>query len=212
MTFRDEALLRWLAVAVAISFVLSLIVGPGLIGFGGDAAARTLILREIRLPRALLGASVGAALGMAGAALQGYLRNPLAEPGVIGVSGGAALGAVLAIHLGLASLSPVALPAAGLLGAAIAILLVVVLAGEGTGPVPLMLAGVAVSALTSAFIALGSSFGYRIDFENDPIATAPAQQGRCARSSGAATSAAAPSSCHRPSMLLCPVETSCSGS
>ena len=147
-------LLWWLAIAVAFAFVLSLSVGPGLIGLSGDAAARVLILREIRLPRALLGAAVGAALGLAGAALQGYLRNPLAEPGVIGVSGGAALGAVLAIHLGLAATLPAAIPLAGLLGAALATLLVVVLAGEGTGPVPLLLAGVAVSSLTSAAIAL----------------------------------------------------------
>jgi iron complex transport system permease protein len=154
MSERPAQLTIWLAAAVVIAFVLSLCVGPGLIGFGGDAAARLLILREIRLPRALLGACVGAALGLSGAALQGYLRNPLAEPGVIGVSGGAALGAVLAIHLGLASAAPFALPAAGLIGATIATLLVVMLAGEGTGPVPLMLAGVAVSALTSAAIAL----------------------------------------------------------
>ena len=154
MTSREIPLIWKLWAAVTIAFLLSLAVGPGLVGLNGDAAARALILREIRLPRALLGACVGAALGVAGAALQGYLRNPLAEPGVIGVSGGAALGAVLAIHLGLASITALALPAAGLMGAAVATLLVVLLAGEGTGPVPLMLAGVAVSALTSAFIAL----------------------------------------------------------
>ncbi len=154
MSERRAPLSMWLTMAVLLAFALSLCVGPGLIGIRGDAAARLLIVREIRLPRALLGACVGAALGLSGAALQGYLRNALAEPGVIGVSGGAALGAVLAIHLGLATALPFALPAAGLLGAALATLLVVMLAGEGTGPVPLMLAGVAVSALTSAAIAL----------------------------------------------------------
>ena len=111
---RTVPLLAWLAGLVAGAFVLSVCVGPGIIGFGGDAAARGLILTEIRLPRALLGAFVGAALGLSGAALQGYLRNPLAEPGVIGVSGGAALGAVLAIHLGIAAAFPLALPVAGL--------------------------------------------------------------------------------------------------
>ena len=154
MTTPVSPLVWWLTAAVVLAFGCALCVGPGLIGFAGDTEARALILREIRLPRALLGAAVGAALGVAGAALQGYLRNPLAEPGIIGVSGGAALGAVLAIHLGLASLVPIALPAAGLLGAAVATLLVVTLAGAGTGPVPLMLAGVAVSSLTSAFISL----------------------------------------------------------
>ncbi len=154
MTPPPRTLTLWLALAVAVACVLSLAVGPGTIGLKGDAAARALVFREIRLPRTLLAAMVGAALGLSGAALQGYLRNPLAEPGVIGVSGGAALAAVLAIHLGLANALPVALPIAGLVGAALATMLVVLLAGEGTGPVPLMLAGVAVSALTSAFIAL----------------------------------------------------------
>ncbi len=166
MTELPRKLLLWLALGVAAGFVLSLIVGHGRIGFGGDAEARALILREIRLPRAVLGALVGAALGMAGAALQGFLRNPLAEPGIIGVSGGAALGAVLAIHLGLAQLFPAALPLAGLVGAAIATLLVVALAGESTGPVPLMLAGVAISSLTSALIALA------LNLSSNPFAAA----------------------------------------
>ena len=154
MRLSPSPLLWLLGGGVVLAFVLSLCIGPGLIGFGGDASARALILREIRLPRALLGAFVGAALGLAGAALQGYLRNPLAEPGIIGVSGGAALGAVLAIHLGIAGLTPMALPFAGLAGAALSTLLVVALAGEGSGPVPLLLAGVAVSSLTAALISL----------------------------------------------------------
>ena len=148
----DIPLLWWLGAGVLVAFVLALAVGPGFLGIAGDAQARTLILREIRLPRALLAACVGAALGTAGAALQGYLRNPLAEPGVIGVSGGAALSAVIAIHLGLASIVPAALPIAGLLGAALSTFAVVALAGRGSGPVPLMLAGVAISSLTSAAI------------------------------------------------------------
>jgi iron complex transport system permease protein len=161
-----RTLLLILGMAAGIAFALSLAVGPGLIGFGGDASARTLILREIRVPRALLGALVGAALGMAGAAMQGFLRNPLAEPGIIGVSGGAALGAVLSIHLGVAGAFPFALPLAGLVGAAVATALVVVLAGEGAGPVPLMLAGVAVSSLTSALIALA------LNLSSNPFAAA----------------------------------------
>ena len=147
-------LIWWLAASVAVAFALAVFVGPGFIGIGGNATARALILWEIRLPRAVLGAVVGAALGVAGAALQGYLRNPLAEPGVIGVSGGAALGAVIAIHLGLAGAGAIALPLAGLIGAALSTALVVALAGDGHGPVPLLPAGVAISSLTSALISL----------------------------------------------------------
>ena len=71
-------------------------------------------LLELRLPRALLGVMVGASLGLAGAALQGLFRNPLAEPGVIGVSGCAALGAVLAFYSGLSLSIPLALPLGGI--------------------------------------------------------------------------------------------------
>jgi iron complex transport system permease protein len=106
------------------------------------------------MPRAVLGALVGASLGLSGAALQGYLRNPLAEPGLIGVSGGAALGAVLAIHLGFSQALALALPAGGLIGAALAMLAVVALAGLQGGPVTLILAGLAVSAIATALISL----------------------------------------------------------
>ena len=94
---RARALTWALRGIVLAAFVASLLVGPAglrpseslaaLLGLGGaDGEAHRLILREIRLPRALLGLLIGAALGVSGAALQGYLRNPLAEPGLIGVS------------------------------------------------------------------------------------------------------------------------------
>ena len=145
-----RTLLGGLAVIAALAFLLSLAVGPT--GALIDAAdgARALIFWEIRLPRALLGALVGGALGLSGAALQGYLRNPLAEPSIIGVSGGAALGAVLAIHLGLAQASALALPAGGLAGALAAMLAVIALSGTRGGPVTLILAGLAVSAFATA--------------------------------------------------------------
>ncbi|MEM6311645.1 MAG: iron chelate uptake ABC transporter family permease subunit, partial [Pseudomonadota bacterium] len=106
-------------------FAASLLVGPAQISigdslsalFGGDKGPLTLVMREIRLPRALLAAMIGASLGLAGAAMQGYLRNPLAEPGLIGVSGSAALGAVLAIHTGLSAAFAFGLPLAALVGA-----------------------------------------------------------------------------------------------
>ena len=125
---------RWLLPALAgcalILFAVSLATGPATIPPGKALAAlfiqsegpETIILREIRLPRALLAAMVGASLGLSGAAMQGYLRNPLAEPGLIGVSAAAALGAVLAIQTGLAASVALGLPVAALAGAGLAVL------------------------------------------------------------------------------------------
>ncbi len=143
-----------LAAITALLALASLLVGPTGVGFGGTPDARWLIFSEIRLPRTLLGLLIGAALGLSGAALQGYLRNPLAEPGVIGISGGAGLGAVLAIHSGLAGALAIGLPLGGLAGAALALGLVLWLAGERGGPITLILSGVAVASLTTALIAL----------------------------------------------------------
>jgi iron complex transport system permease protein len=147
-------LLAGLAGLALLAFVLSLAVGPAGFGFGPAGEAGSLIFWEIRLPRALLGGLVGATLGLAGAALQGYLRNPLAEPSLIGISGGAALGAVLTIHLGIAQTLALALPIGGLLGALLAMLAVVALAGIHGGPITLILAGLAVSATATALISL----------------------------------------------------------
>src|SRR5690606_9608321 len=104
---------------VVVAFLASLFLGTSGFGLPGDAATRWIILSEIRFPRAMLGLLVGGALGISGAALQGYLRSPLAAPGLIGISGGAALGAVLSIHLGLAASFALLLPIAGLAGAAV---------------------------------------------------------------------------------------------
>jgi len=151
---RPLGALAGLSLLALIAGTLSLTIGPSGFGFGGAGEAGRLIFWEIRLPRALLGALVGATLGLSGAALQGYLRNPLAEPSLIGVSGGAALGAVLAIHLGLSQQLALALPAGGLLGASAALLAVVALAGLQGGPITLILAGLAVSATATALISL----------------------------------------------------------
>ena len=147
---------------VAMAFVASLAVGPaglapvaslqGLLG-GSDPVAET-IMREIRLPRALLGVVVGASLGLAGAALQGFLRNPLAEPGLIGVSASAALGAVLVFYFGLAVLWSLALPLGGIAGALAATITVQVLAGRETGALTLILAGVAITSFAGAATSL----------------------------------------------------------
>jgi iron complex transport system permease protein len=147
-------LIGGLATAALAAFALSLAIGPSGFGLSGAGEAAGLILWEIRVPRAVLGALVGAALGLSGAALQGYLRNPLAEPSLVGVSGGAALGAVLSIHLGLSQAFALALPTGGLVGAAVAMLAVVALAGAHGGPVTLILAGLAVSGIATALISL----------------------------------------------------------
>lgn len=145
-------------VAVAAAFALSLLTGPSGLGLPAGEPGR-MVLSEIRLPRALLGALVGGALALAGAVLQGYLRNPLAEPGILGVTGGASLGAVLAVHTGLASVVPLALPLGGLTGAIVATVAVMALAGERAGPLTLVLAGVAVSAVAAAATSLALNLG-----------------------------------------------------
>ena len=116
-----------------------------------------LIIYDVRLPRTVLALIVGAVLGLSGAVLQGFTRNPLAEPALLGVSSGAALGAVIAIYFGLAALSPVTGPLMGMVGALGACALTFAL-GQAIGTVALVLAGAAVSSLTAAGIALALNF------------------------------------------------------
>lgn len=127
----------------------------GLLGLGDPVA--TLIVREIRLPRALLAILIGAGLGMAGAALQALLRNPLAEPGIVGVSAMSALGAVIAFYSGLSTVFALALPLGGLAGALASILLLYVCAGRGVSTLGFILAGVAINSLGGALTALALS-------------------------------------------------------
>ena len=124
---------------------------PALRGLGD--AAEVSIVRDLRLPRVLLAAVVGAGLAMSGGALQGTMRNPLAEPYLLGVSGGAAVGAVLAMAFGLAS--PTVITACAFAGAAVATLVVTALARVvgGSGDTRLLLmAGVVVGAFANAAI------------------------------------------------------------
>ncbi|RYM13481.1 FecCD family ABC transporter permease [Sphingobium cupriresistens] len=135
------------AVAISPARVWAVLTG------GGDAVARTIIL-DLRLPRMLLGLVVGAMLGLAGAALQGYLRNPLAEPSVLGASNAAALGAVCALYFGLAQLHPMILPLLAILTGLVAILTLFALSGTVESPLTLILAGIAVATLAGAGISL----------------------------------------------------------
>ena len=113
-----------------------------------------IILLEVRLPRTLLALLTGATLGLTGAALQGLFRNPLAEPGVIGVSSSAVLGAVMVLYYGIANNLIFALPAGGIAGAVVGLLFLYLLAGKRCDITTLILAGVAISAISSAATSL----------------------------------------------------------
>jgi len=115
-----------------------------------------LILSELRIPRTILGLLVGASLGLSGAVLQGLLRNPLAEPGLLGVSAGAALGAVIAIYFGLSATFALATPVLGIAGAMMAAALTLSIGRGGT--LTMILAGAAVSGLMGAGLSLALNF------------------------------------------------------
>lgn len=154
------------SVALVLAVVVSLAVGSVRLPLHTVAAALTspgeseakyvTIVRDLRLPRVLLAALVGAALAASGGAFQGLFRNSLADPFVIGASSGAALGATLAIVLGFstsaAGLGPV--PLAAFLGAVIAVALAHILAGSHAPPISLLLAGTALGIFTGACVAL----------------------------------------------------------
>jgi iron complex transport system permease protein len=123
-------------------------------GLTGADARLAIIVTDIRLPRVLLAAIIGGTLGLAGAALQGLLRNPLAEPGIIGVSASAALGAVAAMYFGLAAVAALALPLAALAGALVATLALYAIAARDASTLTLILAGVAISSLAVALTSL----------------------------------------------------------
>ncbi len=149
-----------LLMLIVLAFAASLLAGrvwlPVSALLSPHDALPGLILFDIRLPRAVLAVMVGAVLGLSGAVLQGFTRNPLAEPALLGVSTGAALGAIIAIYFGLAALSPVTGPLMGMVGALVACGLTFALGRGGT--VALVLAGAAVSSLMAAGIALALNF------------------------------------------------------
>ncbi len=145
-----------LLAALAVAFPLSLLAGRVWINpFDPHLANAGLILGELRLPRAALSVIVGAGLGMAGAAMQGYLRNPLADPGLFGIAPAAALGAVLSLVLGLTS--PSALPVFALAGAAGAMALLGLVAGRQGSVLLFTLAGMMIASLAGALMSLAIS-------------------------------------------------------
>ena len=122
--------------------------------FGGGSDVQQTIVREIRLPRTVLGLAIGAILGLSGAALQGLLRNPLASPSLFGAPQSAAFGAVLMIALGWADVRSYALPVAGITMAFASVFVLLGVAGRNAGLLLLILAGLAISSLAGAATAL----------------------------------------------------------
>jgi iron complex transport system permease protein len=122
--------------------------------FGGGSDVQQVIVREIRLPRAILGLAIGAILGLSGAALQGLLRNPLASPSLFGAPQSAAFGAVLMIALGWADVRSWALPVAAIVAAFGSVFVLLTVAGRGAGLLLLILAGLAISSLAGAATSL----------------------------------------------------------
>ncbi|WP_411816509.1 FecCD family ABC transporter permease [Hyphococcus sp. DH-69] len=154
-------LLVMLSSLSAVLIALSLFIGPVDIGIGeslsglfSDNGAVSAIVREIRLPRALAAWLAGACLGAAGAGLQGLLRNPLADPGVLGVSAAAALGAVVAIYFNIAAFAFWVTPFAAILFATIATSILYALGAGRVSTARLILIGVGISSLSGALISL----------------------------------------------------------
>lgn len=153
----NRRLVLLLILALAVAVPLSLLAGRVWI----DPLAPTtrnaaLIVLELRLPRAALALLLGAGLGTAGAAMQGYLRNPLADPGLFGIAPGAALGAVLSFWTGYAA-SAWLLPVFSLVGAGGAMALLALIAGRQGGVALFTLAGLMIASLAGALMSLAIS-------------------------------------------------------
>lgn len=144
-----------LIAALLLAMLLSVLAGRHWIApdqwLAGDL--QSLIITQLRLPRICVGAIVGAALGVSGGTMQGYLRNPLADPGLFGVSACAALGAVVSLYFGFIA-SPLTLPLFALAGAGAGAALLMIVAGRSGGILLFTLAGVILSSLAGALTAL----------------------------------------------------------
>jgi iron complex transport system permease protein len=159
---RRAGVMSALVVLVLLLLLASLGIGPVRLSpltvvdalFGGASDVQQVIVREIRLPRAILGLAIGAMLGLSGAALQGLLRNPLAAPSLFGAPQSAAFGAVLIISLGLADVRSYALPVTAIMAAFASVFVLLAIAGRNAGLLILILAGLAISSLAGAATAL----------------------------------------------------------
>src|SRR5271163_382836 len=159
---RRAGVIGALVVLVVLLALVSLGIGPVRLSpltvidalFGGGSDVQQVIVREIRLPRSILGIAIGAMLGLSGAALQGLLRNPLAAPSLFGAPQSAAFGAVLIIALGLADVRSYALPVAAIAAAFVSVFVLLAIAGRNAELLILILAGLAISSLAGAATAL----------------------------------------------------------
>ncbi|MEE2956151.1 MAG: iron ABC transporter permease [Pseudomonadota bacterium] len=166
MVIQEKILYTTILVLLFCLIVLSMMVGSVSLSvpeiwralIHPDVSASTIIIHEIRVPRTILAILVGGTLGLSGAALQGLLRNPLAEPGLIGASSAAAFGAAAVFYFGLAAHSVFILPLAGMSGALIAVGILYLLGGRNASALGLILSGVAISAFASALTALAINF------------------------------------------------------
>jgi iron complex transport system permease protein len=159
---RRASVLAGLVVLVVLLALVSLGIGPVRLSpltvidalLDGGSDVQQVIVREIRLPRTILGLAIGAILGLSGAALQGLLRNPLASPSLFGAPQSAAFGAVLMIAFGLADARSWALPVAAIIAAFASVFALLAVAGRNAGLLILILAGLAISSLAGAATAL----------------------------------------------------------
>ncbi len=160
--FSQRTLITLFSLLTVLLLVVSLFLGTNPIpvfqalreSLGDSPSVYSLIITEVRLPRALIAAVAGATLGLCGAVMQGLLRNPLASPGLIGSSSGAAFGAVAVLYFGLGGSFWPALPMGGMIGSLLAMLLVYLLAGRDASIVTLILAGVAINSMALAMVSL----------------------------------------------------------
>src|SRR5260370_23670420 len=159
---RRSGVMAALVVLVVLLALASLGIGPVRLSpltvidalFGGGSEVQQVIVREIRLPRVILGFAIGAILGLSGAALQGLLRNPLASPSLFGAPQSAAFGAVLMSALGWADVRSCVLPVAGIAMAFASVFVLLGIAGRSAGLLLLILSGLAISSLAGAATAL----------------------------------------------------------
>lgn len=155
--FLYSALLFALVTLSCASLIAGKVWVPWSVWFAVNDDPLWVIILELRIPRTILGVAVGFALGVSGAALQGYTRNPLADPGVLGVSALAALGAVMTLFFGVTISSPWLLPLGAMTGAIGGVAVLLLLAGATSSVLTFILAGAILNTVASAGVALALS-------------------------------------------------------